>query len=566
MTVRALLERAVEQRGDAVALRYKEKGHWHTRSYHQLMARVRQVSEILTTANVKPGDRVALYRENSPEWPEIYFGIVSIGAVAVPIDAKLQEQEVAHILRDSGSRVIFTSAKNYAVIRQIETHLTQLDRVILIGGHEVLPVKDDRLVFEDYDASMALVADKAASDDRVFDKLKPRPDDLASLIYTSGTTGRQKAAMLSHGNFAANTESCLKAIDVKEWDNFMLVLPLHHSFAFMANLLVPIGAGCEISLVESLKTIGENMAEAKPTVLCAVPLLLEKMYGKIQAGLRKKKLAYLMLKCGLGRVVGKKIIDKLGGRLRALITGGAPCDPAILHGWQELGISVLEGYGLTESAPVLTFNPEAKPKPGTVGKAVPGVELKLIDPNEQGVGEIAARGANVMQGYYNNPEATNQVIQDGWLLTGDLGLFDEEGYLTISGRKKSLIVNREGKNIYPEEVEHQALQSPSILEALCMGYRAAGETAGERVGLIVVPDQEAIDDDAARHGKKMNESEIQALMQSEVKRVCKSIAEYKRPRCVQVRFEAFDKTSTQKVKRYLYAIDTIRVHDNGCKS
>jgi long-chain acyl-CoA synthetase len=523
-----------------------------------MITRVWHTAEMLNALGVRKGDHVALYLENRPEWPEIYFGISALGAVAVPLDAKLREQEVAHILHDSGAKALFAGARNYPVIRDIEGKLPVLKAVVLIDGHTVLPVRDGKLRYEAYVDFYRSMADRAMSAARAYDQSAPEEEDVASLIYTSGTTGRPKGAMLSHRNFTANVASCLEAIGVNEQDNFMLVLPLHHAFAFTTNLLVPVGAGAEISFVESLKTIRENMEEARPTVLIGVPLLLEKMYSRIQEGLRKKPVARLMLAVGLSRLVGKKLVQRLGGKLRIVVSGAAPIDPRVLEGWGRLGVMIREGYGLTETAPVDTLNPPDRNKPGTIGVAVPGVDIRILEPNEEGVGEIVVQGPNVMQGYYKNEAATREIFREGWLLTGDLGRMDEEGFVTICGRKKSLIVNREGKNIYPEEVEYQVGMSPYILEVLVLGYRAAGEKAGERVGLIAVPDQEALDQYATQHKKELSDRAVEHLIQSEVKKRCRHLADYKRPRCIQVQFEEFEKTSTQKIKRYLYAIDTTR--------
>jgi len=271
-------------------------------------------------------------------------------------------------------------------------------------------------------------------------------------------------------------------------------------------------------------------------------------------GLKENKVGYTLFRLGVRKPIAKAIAAKLGGKLRLMVTGGAPCDPDLLTGFNKFGVEILEGYGLTETAPVLTFNPQHAPKPGSVGKPVPGVEIKILDAGAEGIGEIAARGPNVMKGYFNNPEATEAVFRDGWFVTGDLGFIDADGYVTITGRKKSLIVNREGKNIYPEEVEHHVCRSPYIREALALGYREEGEKVGEHVGVIVVPNQEAIDDLAAREKRVYSEKEVADLLRRETKRVCADISEYKRPRRVQVRWEEFDKTSTGKVKRYLYAL------------
>jgi long-chain acyl-CoA synthetase len=408
----------------------------------------------------------------------------------------------------------------------------------------------------DYAALWEEVSATARSDQRAYEQIDPALDSPASFIYTSGTTGRQKGAILTHRNFMSNVEGIAEGIDIRPTDNFMLVLPLHHSFAFTTMLLLPVYAQCQVSLVENLKTIKANVADCSPTVLLAVPLLLEKMLSRILSGIESKPLARSLYRYGLAKVIGRKIYAELGGALRLIVSGGAPISPATLKGWNRLGFPIVEGYGITETAPVLTLNPPDAPRIGTVGLPIIGVEIKIVDPNPEGVGEIAARGENVMQGYYNNPAETEKVLRDGWYHTGDLGHFDEKGYLIISGRKKSLIVNREGKNIYPEEVERQVLKSDLVLECLALGYREPGEDTGERVGLLAVPDQEKFDAIERQTGRHLSDAEIEEMLREEIRKQLVSLSNYKRPRKIQIRFEEFEKTTTQKIKRYLYAIDT----------
>ncbi len=554
-TLKDLFVDSMRRGGDKTMLRYKKRGRWHTISCRVLLQRAAQVSEWLAARKIKPGDRVALYLDNCPQWVEIYFGILGIGATAVPTDAKLREQEVAHVLRNSECSAVFATDRTYSMLREIEGLLPDLRHVILIQGREVLPTSNGKILFTDYDDALQSVdrnEDLAATG--AFSRHTPAPDDIASIIYTSGTTGRQKGAMLSHANFRANVDDILRFIHIRDDDNFLLVLPLHHAFAFTGNLLAPIAACAEISFIESLKTVGENVREVSPTVVIGVPLLIEKMYNRIMDGLKKNRLAWTLYRLGLRKPVTRGIQQKLGGKLRLFVVGGAPSSRDILIGFGKLGIGILEGYGLTESAPVLTLNPMEKPKPGSVGIALPSVDLTIQSPNNEGVGQIQARGPNVMKGYYKDPEETKKILDGEWLQTGDLGYLDEEGYLTITGRLRNLIVNREGKNIYPEEVENCVSASPYILEALALGYSEEGDT-GERVGLIVVPDQEAIDALGEEKHKLLSEKEIRDLMKSEVRSMASRIAEYKRPRRIQVRKEEFEKTSTTKIKRYLYAMD-----------
>lgn len=557
-TIKQAFVKTYQQHADRTALRWKEDGAWIEMSWRELMARVRQVSEVLNRLKVKPGQSVAIHMDNCRQWPEIYLGIVSVGCTAVPVDAKLRPQEVAHVLRNSEAEVVFASARTTPILREVEPHTPTLNTVVLMEGEKVLPIKNGRIRYLDYDDTMADVQEASERDDCLFNVREPTEGDVASIIYTSGTTGRQKGAMLTHGNFASNVEAVLQCIDVSPEDNFLLVLPLHHAFAFTANLMIPIFSGAQISFIESLKTVGENTREVSPTVLIGVPLLIEKIYARIMAGLKKKPAAYFLYRAGLKAPVIKGIKQKLGGKLRFCVVGGAPSAVEIINGYTELGIPIIEGYGLTETAPILTFNPVDAPLPGSVGKALPGVEVKIKDPNEEGIGEIIARGPNIMLGYYKNPQATADVMEEDWFLTGDMGYINEDGYVIITGRKKSLIVNREGKNIYPEEVEAQILKSEYVLETIVLGYTVEGET-GERVGAIVVPNEEAVAEHRRRRQHPVTDDELTQLMVSEVKRVTTDISEYKRPRRIQVRSEEFEKTSTSKVKRYLYAITPTEV-------
>jgi long-chain acyl-CoA synthetase len=239
-----------------------------------------------------------------------------------------------------------------------------------------------------------------------------------------------------------------------------------------------------------------------------------------------------------------------------MVSGGAPISPATLTAWNKLGIPVVEGYGITETAPVLTVNRPGASRIGTVGLPLEGVEIKIHEPNPKGVGEILARGENVMQGYYNNPAETEKVLVDGWYHTGDLGRFDEKDFLVVSGRKKSLIVNREGKNIYPEEVERQVMNSRLVLECLAMGYRDPNDGVGEKVGLIAVPNLEALESLEKHDGKLSSDEEIDKMVREDIRTCLDGLSEYKRPRRIEIRFNEFEKTTTQKIKRYLYAIDT----------
>jgi long-chain acyl-CoA synthetase len=532
MTLRTLLEQAAEAYAPRVALRFKAGDAWQTRTYAELLARVRRTAAFLGGLGLQPGDRVALFLPNCPEWPEIYLGITGLGLVAVPMDAKLRAQEIGFILRDSGARVLFCSAAALPFLPDLRAQSPDLASVVLL---DPAPPPAGCL---GYDQAVA-----AAPATGAYADARPHQDDLAALLYTSGTTGQAKGTMLTHGNFTSNVTAIRAVIAIYPEDNFLLVLPLHHTLALTANLLVPLASGSAISFIESLKSFSDDLRATQPTALIGVPLLFEKMYRRVLENLQARLPGRLLLKLGLLGLVRRRVLARFGGKLRIMITGGAPCDAELLRAFTHLGLPLLEGYGLTETAPVLTLNPLEQPRPGSVGQPVPGITLRLFDATAEGVGEIAARGPNVMRGYYGQPDATASAFREGWFLTGDLGRFDAEGYLTITGRKKCLIVNREGKNINPEEVEAQALKSPLIQEALVLGYRESGEHVGEHVGLIVVPRDDAL-----------SAPNAEQRIRTDLKRVLHAIADYKHPRRIVIRREEFEKTSTGKIKRFHYTM------------
>jgi long-chain acyl-CoA synthetase len=556
MIIKDCLNRAAMESPEKVALRFKQGGVWKTRTYSELRMRAWHVAEMLTKLGIAPGDRVAIYRENSPEWYELYHGIVGIGAIAVPVDAKLREMEVGHILHDCGIVAVFTSCCFVEVLAGMAARLKGLRTIVMLDCDGKSQHVCEKIDLRPYEDLWEEVSENAMAEGRAFDSTSPDETAPASFIYTSGTTGRQKGAVLTHRNFMSNVKGIQQAINFSKEDNVLLILPLHHSFAFTTTVLASAYAQCEVTIVENLKTIKANMAETSPTIMLAVPLLLEKMLARIMGSVNEKKTARILYKIGLGKIIGRKVNAGLGGSLRLIVSGGAPISPSTLRTWSKLGFCIIEGYGITETAPVLAVNPAEAPRIGTVGLPLHNVEVQIKDPDSEGAGEIIARGDNVMKGYHNNPEETAKVLVDGWYHTGDIGYFDEKGYLVISGRKKSLIVNREGKNIYPEEVEQQVLKSHFVLECLAMGYREPGGGAGERVGLIAVLDQSVFDAMEERDGKRLNDREIDELVREDIREYLSALSEYKRPRKIEVRFDEFEKTTTQKVKRYLYAINT----------
>jgi long-chain acyl-CoA synthetase len=415
---------------------------------------------------------------------------------------------------------------------------------------------DDFLSFTDL---KRLGRDRIAAGENDFRSGSVSAEDCLSILFTSGTMGNSKGVILTHGNVACNLVDAAKWVDLRTEDRFLSVLPLHHSYECTDGFLLPIYRGATISYAENLRRIAENLAETRSTAMLGVPLLWHAIYRKIESAMAAKgmwkinaakKIAALTEKCfnrNIRRFLFAKVHEKFGGCLRILISGGAAIDPEVARGFRELGIEFLQGYGLTESAPILAVNRNKAFRDAAAGLPLPGVELKIADD-----GEILARGPNIMKGYYGNPEATHEVLRDGWLHTGDLGYIDADGFLYIRGRKKSVIVSPSGKNIYPEELEAEILRSEYISECLVYSRDADDAGRGFAVETIVVPDMEYFKDQRLGVEEPPDRELIEQVLRKEVKERCGNLADYKKVDRVQVRFEEMEKTTTKKIKRYLY--------------
>ncbi|MDA3798086.1 MAG: AMP-binding protein [Kiritimatiellae bacterium] len=551
-TLKNLMIKTVDSMGTSTYINYKDNGRWQKKTFSEFQRNVEVISEIIDLFKVKEGKTVGLFMENGHIWPEIYMGIVSANTIAVPIDAKLMEKEVSHIMIDSEVSLIFTQRKLVHTLKESLPKLSKLQHVIVVDTN--MDEAELGVKFHSYPKLINQAREHFFKVKNTrFELSDPKPDDIASIIYTSGTTGRSKGAMLSHNNFASQYYSVIDRVDISKDDNLLTVLPLHHAFSFTVNLVLTMSIGCQTSYVESLRTISDNIKEIKPTALVGVPLLFDKMKDKIMLQLKQNKVGSFLYTVGIRGPVKKKIRQGFGGKMRLLVSGGAPADPETLKWYDSLGIKAIEGYGLTETAPVMTVSSADAAKYGTVGPALLDVEIRIHQPNENNIGEIQTKGPNVFKGYFKNQAATDEVLsEDGWLSTGDLGMFDEDNYLKICGRKKCLIVNREGKNIYPEEVENHISHNEFVSEVLVLGFKEEDEV-GEKVGAIIVPDNEKLDKwQAQHHHKYLSDKELEEFIFKQIKDECKDLSSYKRPRKVVIRYEEFEKTSTMKIKRYLY--------------
>ena len=548
MTIRMLLDRNAERFGSRTVMTWCQDKVWQTRTWTELRARVRDLAEGYGTRfGIEGGrDNTAIILGNSPEWIESYLAQAGAGVAVVPLDPKLHESEVEYILKDAEVTVVTTDKAHLRMMMSLAPKLPKLRGIVVVDG----------IIFEGQKIgeNVAVVGyDKlrVSGGGAWYDSHLPKPDDIASIIYTSGTTGKPKGAMLTHSNFISDIEGAIETFDVpiSENDSLLVVLPLFHAFSFSTNFMVAMCIGAELKFVESLRTVGRDISILKPTAIMAVPLLAEKLHDKLEEGIRKSVAARLLIKLGLRGPVWHMVRRKLGGNLRFIITGGAPCPKHVLEGFRRIHVKFIEGYGLTECAPIVSVTDYRSNRIGTIGRPCKGVEVRLADKNDAGVGELQVKGPNVMKGYFHNEKATKESFDGDWFATGDLASMDEEGYITIRGRKKALIVNREGKNIYPEEVENVIANDPAVQDIIVVGYTQGG-VPGERVGAIAYPN---LDWFAETNGGKAPEwEEVEKVVAKRVQERSAKLADYKRVRKVEVYREPLERTSVGKVRRVAY--------------
>lgn len=533
MTIRDLFDDAVVAAPNAVFQRFHNGEQWISRTYAQVQERVIRALSVLRTLNPAVDARIALMLENSPDWQVLYLAIAATGMTVVPIDPKLRAAETAHILNDSGSFCVIASVR----LKELLSCAGEVKRIYIDSFAERIN---------------AVTSDAFAAATEWYNTHRPSVTTIASLIYTSGTTGRPKGALLTHGNFCANVQGTLARVSFSSDDSFLNVLPLFHAFSFMGNFLVPLACKGSTLFMRSLRTIADDMLELSPSVLFAVPLLAEKLYARIYTNIQKSLVASGLFKFGFSRkLIARKVIERFGGRMRLIGIGGAPTSRETLEGFIKIGLNVLEGYGITECSPGVAYPYLDKYVIGTVGPVLDNIEYKIINRDETGAGELCVKGPSITAGYWNNPNETAAAFDaDGFYRTGDIVREDVHKNISICGRTKALIVNREGKNIYPEEIEQVLEHAPLIKDAIVIGYHV-GQEVGEHIGAIIVPDEDAV----RVHLKRSNltQDEIMCFIVDYAQGICRaSVADYKIPRKFEVRFEPLERTSTLKVRRAVY--------------
>lgn len=495
---------------------------------------------------------VAVLSENRFEWCLTYLSVANGVGVIVPLDKELPENEIAALLARSNSKAIITSATYLDSIKKVKSGIPELEYVICMDD---IDGKDDCLSLKSLIEKGSRLIEEG--DRRYIDTIID-PEALSMLIFTSGTTDKSKGVMLSHKNVCHDIMAVSQLIYADTKDSILSILPLHHTYECTAGFLTMIYLGVSIGFCEGLRHIAKNLQEYKPTLMMSVPLILESLYSKIIKKAKKEHryqkfrfglfIASLLNKLGIDirRKIFKEVHENLGGNLRIVISGAAALNPKISKALRAMGFNLLQGYGLTECSPIVTVNRLEVYNDQSVGLPLAGVEIKIEEPGNDGIGEILVRGDNVMIGYYNNQEATNEVLKDGWLYTGDYGRI-KHGFLYVTGRKKNVIVTKNGKNIYPEDIELYLNRSEYIKESLVYGVDIEEEEE-TIVCAQIVPDIETITEEM---GKTPAKEDILKIIQAEVKKVNKKLSGYKKIQHFDIREEEFDKTTTKKIKRYV---------------
>ncbi|HYE67592.1 MAG TPA: AMP-binding protein [Anaerovoracaceae bacterium] len=497
------------------------------------------------------GKKIAVIGENRYEWVVTYFAVVNGVGVIVPLDRELPAQEVHNLLERSEVSAVIYSSKVGSIVEEAIQGVESIEFVINMDALEHM---ENRLSLKKLQrAGKRLLLEEQ----RCFIDAEVDREAMCSLLFTSGTTGLAKGVMLSHKNITANVYNMSKYVDVSNNFTGLSVLPMHHTYELTCHVFTCMYQGCCVAICEGLKYIVKNMAESQATVMLGVPLIFESMHKKVwkkaeESGKADKMRAAVQLSKKLGKFnikstkkLFKSVHQAMGGHMQMFISGAAAIDPVVIEDFNAMGITMFQGYGMTENSPIIAVNKDRYFKPASVGLPMPGTEIKIIDQDENGVGEIICKGDSVMLGYYNNPEETAKVLIDGWLQTGDYGYFDKDGFLYISGRKKNVIVTKNGKNIFPEEVEFYLNKSEYISEVVVWGVddEKTGDTV---VQAEIFPDYPALEE---KFGK-VSEEELKRILKKEVDEINEHMPLYKRVKRFEIREEEFEKTTTKKIKRY----------------
>ncbi len=533
--------------------KFNKKEGFKEITYGQFGEDVMNLGEGLAKGFKLKGEKIMIIGETTYHWYVSYMAMLCGVGVAVPTDKELPDNELENLVKRSDASAIIYSPKKKDQIKKIANKCPGVKYFIEMKSDHKLEGRFVGLEF-------VMEEGKFLRDmgDRTFADTVIDPEAFAVLLFTSGTTSAAKGVMLCNKNLAYNINAVNPFVYIDEKDKLFSVLPLHHTYESTIGFLYPMARGASIVVCQGLRHIANDMKETGPTAIIAVPLLIESLYKKLIQGIEKSGKASVVKSMitltntmkNLGIDVKKKVFrdiyDNLGGNLRIVVSAAAPIDPAVGKWLTDIGILFLQGYGLTETAPIAALTPDWDTRVGSVGKAVNCNEIKIDSPNEKGEGEIFIKGKTVMMGYYEDKDATDAVMDGEWFNSGDIGYMDEDGYVYITGRSKNVIVTQNGKNIYPEEIEGLLAKVDEIKE--CMVY--GKEVAGEKELIItvkVIPNYDVIEE---RHGKGLDDEAVYKVIWEEIKKVNHKLSNYKTIKKLEIKTDEFEKTTTHKIKRF----------------
>jgi len=562
-TIKEVFEKSIKQYAnkEIILEKFDPKGKFEEITYKQFGEDVIGFgTALIKKLKLENNPRIVILSETTYHWYVSYTALLCGNAIAIPTDKELPDNELENVIKRSNADVIIYSEKKADSVKKIIENNKGVKYFIKMYSEDSLNGKNVGMKYLIEEGKKYV-----NTGDDTFSKITIDPDEFKILLFTSGTTSNSKGVMLSSRNLAENINAVSAYVKIYPEDRFFSVLPLHHTYESTIGFLVPMANGASIAVCQGLKHIVPNLQETKPSILLAVPLLIENLYKKINANIKKSKKDGLVnsmihvtnaLKAvglDIKRKIFAEIHGNLGGNLRIIVSAAAPIDSKVGKWLEDIGIMFLQGYGLTETAPIAALTPEVQTKVGSAGKAVKKAELKIDSPNEDGEGEVLINTPTLMIGYYENEEATLEAIEeiDGkrWFHSGDIGYLDKDGFLYITGRSKNVIVTQNGKNIYPEEIELLLGQIPEIKE--CMVYGKEDEKNKENKELIisvkVIPNFEKIEEE---YGKDLTDEKIRDIIWGKIKEVNKKLTSYKAIKNLEIKKDEFEKTTTMKIKRY----------------
>ncbi len=551
--LKEMMQKSGEEFGNRPAYRYKTDipGEFREITHKEFREDINCLGTALVDMGLKD-KRIAVISENRYEWGMAYLAVITGTGIVVPLDKALPDNEIESLVIRSEVEAIFYSKAYDNIMKEIRTKNNTNVKYFISMDLE----KEENGIYSQ--TELVSRGKKLIGEGNTeFLNAKIDNEKMASMLFTSGTTAMSKAVMLSHKNICANIFDIGSTIAIDKTNVFLSFLPLHHTFECTVGFLYPMSKGSAIVFCEGIRHIADNIKEFKITTMISVPILFETMYKKVMKTIEKKgklatvqkgiKISQFLLKFGIDirKKLFKEIHDNLGGKVQLFVAGGAALDPETEKGFNQLGFRMYQGYGLTETSPVIAAEDDKYRRLGSIGKAFPSLEVKVVDSNEEGIGELVVKGPSVMMGYYNNEEATKETIDgDGWLHTGDLAKIDKDGYIFISGRKKFVIVLKNGKNIYPEELETVINKIEGIKESFV--YGRPEEDGDYKICAKIVYDKELVEE---IYGTS-EEEKLKEKIWEEVKKVNKTMPAYKYIREITITDKDLIKTTTQKIKRF----------------